>query len=305
MHTLVVGPGAIGCLFAALLSRAGQSVSLLDHKRERAARIADQGLFIQTPDGVEHYSASISADPSQMPSPDLALICVKAYSTGSALKHAASAMSAKTRVVSVQNGLGNVPRIARLIPSHHVFAGSTLHGATRMGDGRVHHAGHGPTLISPWDPAAVSSAEEIVSYFNAAGIDTACVVDRDVMIWRKLVLSAAINPLTAIHGLHNGALLENETIRSSMHATVAEATRVAREKDTRLALADPEGEADRVCHATAGNISSMLQDIQAGRKTEIDSITGSLVDEAHKLGIPTPINSELLVQVRRLESGGD
>ena len=90
-----------------------------------------------------------------------------------------------------------------------------------------------------------------------------------------------------------------------MHATVAEATRVAREKDTRLALADPEGEADRVCHATAGNISSMLQDIQAGRKTEIDSITGSLVDEAHKLGIPTPINSELLVQVRRLESGGD
>jgi 2-dehydropantoate 2-reductase len=302
METLVIGPGAIGCLLAGLLTRSGQTVYLLDHKRDRAERIADQGLRIETSEGIEHYPASISADPSELPPPDLALVCVKAYSTSSALKHACYAMTDKTLVVSVQNGLGNYQQIARRIPPHRVFAGSTLHGATRIADGYVRHAGRGTTLISPCDPTAISSADEIASYFNAAGIETTCVADRDVMIWRKLVLNAAINPLTAIHGLPNGALLENSTIRSTMHATVAEATRVAKKKDARLALSDPEGEADRVCHATAGNISSMLQDIQAGRKTEIDSITGSLVDEANRLGVPTPINSDLLVQVRRLES---
>lgn len=297
MYFLVVGPGAMGSLFAACLQRAGFEVTLLDYIEERAKRINDHGIRVEGVTG--EYTVKVPTTTGGIPKPpDLVLICVKAYNTREASMNVDLWLKPETAVVTLQNGLGNLEILEEIFGGERVLGGVTAEAATLVGPGIIRHAGRGETIIGPGgDPEG--PAERMVVAFNRAGFQARSVNDVKDLIWGKLLINVGINALTAITRLKNGRLPELEGTRLVLEEAVKEAVAVAEAKNIKLPYADPIGRVIEVCRATAGNIASMLQDVLKKKLTEIDFINGAIVREGRDLGIPTPVNLTLtsLVQV--------
>jgi 2-dehydropantoate 2-reductase len=300
MNIVLVGPGAMGCLFAGLLTEHLESceVCLLDNDVGRAEAIAQNGIRIDAGDDSRLVTVNITVDPSVAGPADLMFICVKAFDTLNAMRYAAPAVAKSTAVVSLQNGLGNVDRISEIVDRSAIVRGVTSYGSTLLGTGHVRHAGEGPTLLAPVVPAGSKGAVLAAETLNEAGIDAQAGDNWLELVWRKLVVNAAINPLAAISDVANGRLVEDEGLRGVLRAAAIEAAAVAKAKG--VEVADPVGEVERVCLRTAGNIASMLQDVRNGHRTEIESISGAVVREARALGIPVPTNEMLLTRVREM-----
>ena len=297
MHFLIVGPGAMGSLFAALLQKAGYDVTLLDYIQERATRINDHGIRVEGMTG--DYTVKVPTTTGRIPDPpDLVLICVKAYNTREAALSIEPWLKAETGVVTLQNGVGNLEILEEIFGNERVLGGVTAEGATLLGPGRIRHAGRGETIVGPSGDSG-SHAESLVAAFNKAGFQTRAVKDVEDLIWGKLIINVGINALTAITRLKNGRLPELEGTRLLLEESVKEALAVVEAKNIKLPYPDPVGRVIEVCRATAGNIASMLQDVLKEKLTEIDYINGAIVREGNALGIPTPVNFTLtsLVQV--------
>ncbi|MBN1675994.1 MAG: 2-dehydropantoate 2-reductase [Kiritimatiellae bacterium] len=297
---VVVGPGAMGCLFAGLLAEAGHEVWVLDRDAERAARLGSRGLELEGVGGRRTVRVRATADPGALPSPGVLFLFVKSYDTARATESVRGLAGAGPTFVSLQNGMGNAKQMARFVASSQIVAGITGHGATALGEGRVRHAGAGRTLVGAIEPAGAARAGRVAALLSAAGVATEVVRDLRGALWSKLVVNAAINPVTAVAGVPNGALLEDPALRQQMHAAAAEAAGVARALGIRLLYDDEREEADAVCRRTAGNLSSMLQDVRRGTRTEIEAITGAIVREAEAAGVDVPTNRMLLERVRRM-----
>ena len=297
MHFLVVGPGAMGSLFAACLQKAGFDVTLLDYIKDRAKKINDHGIQVEGVSG--DYNVKVPTTTGDIPQPpDLVLICVKAYDTREASLNIKPWLKPETGVVTLQNGVGNLEILEEIFGKDRVLGGVTAEGATLLGPGKIRHAGRGETIIGPGGDSG-SHAERMVAAFNEAGFQTRSVEDVKDLIWGKLLINVGINALTAITRLKNGRLPELEGTRLIMEEAVKEAVAVAEAKNINLPYPDPIGRVIEVCRATAGNIASMLQDVLKEKLTEIDFINGAIVREGQALGIPTPVNLTLtsLVQV--------
>jgi 2-dehydropantoate 2-reductase len=287
----------MGSLFAARLQKAGFEVTLLDYIRERATQINDQGIQVEGVTG--HYTVKVPTTTGSLPkSPDLVLICVKAYDTREAALNIKSWLKPETAVVTLQNGVGNREILEEIFGGDRVLGGVTAEGATLLGPGKIRHAGRGETIIGPSGNPG-SPADKMVDAFNRADFQTRSVNDVKDLIWGKLLINVGINALTAITRLKNGRLPELEGTRLVMEEAVREAAAVAKAKNIKLPYNDPVGKVIEVCRSTAGNVASMLQDVLKAKLTEIDFINGAIVREGRALGIPTPVNLTLtsLVQV--------
>lgn len=290
----------MGCLFGAMLTEAGHDVWLLDRRSDRARTIDSRGVFVDCNGGNRTVPVQATADPSVIPPPDLTWIFVKSQDTARAVKSAASLLRSTRIAGTLQNGLGNVERIQKRSSLSHLVCGTTSHGATSLGWGRVRHAGTGPTVVAPAAPDASRIADEVSEVLTEAGIATTVHSDLQSVLWSKLVVSAVINPLTAVFGVNNGQLTEKKDLRDMMLAATREAAAVAAASGIALSYADPVEELERICRCTHKNISSMLQDIRHGRPTEIEQITGAIVKEARKAGVDVPTHAMLLKKVRKL-----
>lgn len=304
MKIVIVGPGAIGCLFAGLLAKAGRNVSLLDNDPARAASIAADGIRIESAGGTDTVAADITADPAAVRQPvDCLCICVKAYDTRAAIRHARPLVSDDTLIVSLQNGLGNAEQIESEMPGHAVACAVTSHGSTVLGAGHVRHAGTGSTATAPVGPRAAPGLSLFADTLEGAGIQVVRRDDCPSMLWSKAIVNAAINPLTAVHNVNNGAVLERPELRDTAMTAAAEAAAVAAAAGVPLLFESAEEQVETVCRRTADNISSMLQDVRIGRETEIEAITGTIVEKAHELGVSVPTNERLLAEVKALSGG--
>lgn len=304
MKIVVVGPGAIGSLFAAFLAKGGHDVAVLDHAEERAARIDGTGIRVEDGSGDFTVRVRAASRPSLLDPADAVLICVKAYDTADACSHVMPLVMPGTLVVSLQNGLGNAETLARSIPAHQLACATTSQAALLLDAGHVRHTGFGPTPLAPVRVDVTGPARELAAVLSRSGIESRAETDCQAMLWRKLVINAAINPLTAIHEVPNGILLEDPALRARMAAAAREAAAVARAAGISLDF-DEVREVERVCRATAGNESSMLRDVRGKRRTEIDQITGPIVTRAGTLGIPVPENTALFEAIRAVEQRGD
>ena len=297
---VIVGPGAMGCLFAGMLQSSEREIRLLDKDPERASIINNQGINILRDEEKQVVAVKATAEPSDIGPADLVIICVKSYDTKSAALAASKAAGEKTLVLTLQNGTGNVETLAEVFGPERVMGGTTAQGANLVDTGKVRHAGAGETVLGELY-GGTGRAEEVASLFNSCGLPARATQDISGVIWSKLVINVAINALTAILGVRNGALAETEATQQIMKEAIKEVMAVSNKKGIELMLDDPLERAIQVSQATARNISSMLQDVRAKRETEIDSINGAVAREAASLGISAPVNLTLTRLVKAIE----
>ncbi len=308
MSITVIGPGAIGCLLAAYLARTGEEVYLLDHRPERAALLKDRGIAVDGEREKFHTPIKVTADPTEISSAEILILCVKASDTAVAAAMLKDAFPPETHLLTLQNGLGNIEKLSEFFGSDRILAGATSHGATLLEIGRVRHAGYGEIWMGETSGVSSNQAnrsklQNLATTLNRAGLQAQVVDDIQSILWRKLVVNVGINALTAILGVPNGELLRIPECRSVMDGAVEEAVQVARGCGIHLQVPEEIERVRAVCSSTATNISSMLQDVKRQNKTEIDQINGAVVRMAARHGMASPVNEVLTALVRGLEAG--
>ena len=298
---VIVGPGAMGCLFAGLLASRERELWLLDHDPERARGLAERGLIVQRATGRAAIPVRATSDAGEIGEARLVIVCVKAYDTEAAAVAARPLVGKTTDVLSLQNGLGNAEVLNRVFGPERVLAGTTAQGANLVAAGHVIHAGAGETVLG--EPGGgLARAEKIAALFNAANIKTTTTGDLTGLVWSKLVINAAINPLTALLGVRNGVLPRLDPAREIMASVVAEIAAVCARRGIRLLHPDPLAKAYAVAEATGENISSMLADVRRKRRTEVGQINGAAAGEAEAVGLAAPVNLALARLVAAVEA---
>ncbi len=288
----IIGSGALGSLFAAFL-QPNTDLEMLSHWPEQIEAIRSTGLTCLQIDGrpsTHHFP--ISDDLRSLGPVTLALVMVKSYQTARTAFELAPIMAADGFAVTLQNGLGNFELLEAALGRGRVAQGVTAQAATMLGPGRVRHAGNGLTTIARI-PGKREPLVDLVSLLNQAGLPADESDDVSGLQWGKLVVNAGINPLTALLRVRNGFLVENEAARQVMCAAAEECAAVASKAGISLPYEDAAAQVTGVAQATAGNYSSMLQDLLRGAPTEIDAINGAVASYGRQVDLPTPLNDEL------------
>jgi 2-dehydropantoate 2-reductase len=299
MNILIVGPGAMGCLFAARLAKSAHTVTLLDYKPDRAELINTQGILVEGVSG--EYRVQVPVSSTGISSvPDVVLICVKAGQTLKAAESIRSGLGLHTRIITLQNGLGNLETLEEVLGKERVLGGVTAEGATLLAPGHLRHAGQGETVIGP-EKGHREVLSAVISTLNEAGFQTRSSERVQDLIWGKLIVNVGINALTAITRMRNGQLPRIEGTRTVMAEAVHEAVAVAHAKGVSLPYDDPLNRVLEVCQATSENIASMLQDVIKEQATEVAFINGAIVREAERLGLPSPVNRTLTCLVQAIQ----
>ncbi len=303
MKIAIVGPGAIGCLIAAFLkNKTKEEVWLVDNNPERANLIKDNGIKVEGISGSFSVSVDTTANPKEIGTCDLVIVCVKSYSTEEACRGIKDIVSDNSYVLTLQNGIGNVQILNDHFGPERVIAGITNHGSTLLGDGHVRHAGKGDTVIGKPGGKIAGLLRNIANVLTKAGMETKISKDIDSVIWSKLVINVGINALTAITRLNNGRLTQYEESRQLLRSAVQEAVKIVKRRRIKLSYDDPIQKVESVCKATATNVSSMLQDVLNKKRTEIDFINGAIVRQGRSSGISTPVNEVLTNLVKTIEA---
>jgi 2-dehydropantoate 2-reductase len=318
MDTLIVGTGALATLFAARLSAAGHSITMLGTWRSGLEALKQNGARLVDSNGVESaYRVNVTDNPRDCLGARYALVLVKSWQTERAARQLGECLAEDGLAVTLQNGLGNRETLVKALDRElittentkaterkikrdsvysvdsvvkdnefsRVALGTTTTGATLLGPGLVRAGGEGILSIER-HPALGQLEEALLSArFNLQIVD-----DAQSLIWGKLVINAAINPLTALLRVSNGELLERPAAREVMGALARETADVATAERVTLPFSNPVHAAEDVARKTAGNHSSMFQDVRRGAPTEIDAICGAVARRGEKHGIATPYN---------------
>ncbi len=289
MRIALLGTGAMSCLFAAYLADVAD-VTLVGTWAEAIACIRRRGIQIEDSGGSRIIAAAAERIGSQTDPQDLVIVLVKSWQTNSVAPYLAHYLGPEGVAVSLQNGLGNLELLGpRAVP------GSTAMGATLLGPGHVRAGGKGATHMA--------APEWVCDLFRRAGLECQRVDPgaADSLIWGKLMVNCGINALTALLRIPNGELPKRPAAAGLMIRAAMECAEVARARGIRLPFDDPAAVVRGVAEKTAGNNSSMLQDIMRGARTECDAINGAIVAEGKRLGIPTPVNEFLWHSMQALD----
>jgi 2-dehydropantoate 2-reductase len=283
---LVVGTGAMATLFAARLARAGLAVTMLGSWPEALAALQTNGARLVDDAGREQrIGVTVCSDPRHCRGAKNALVLVKSWQTEQAARLLADCLAQDGLALTLQNGLGNREILAAKLGAQRVALGSTTTGATLLGPGLAKSGGEG--IVSIESHTRISPLQEAL---RRAGFQVEIVPDARVLIWSKLVVNSAINPLTAILRIPNGQLLERPAARQLLRALAEETAAVAHAEQIRLVASDPVDMVENVALRTATNHSSMFQDVQRGAPTEIDAICGAVTLAGKQHSVPTPMN---------------
>jgi len=289
----ILGTGAMAMYIGGRLAKAGIEVSLLGTWRDCIQAVNQQGICIVEGDCPSYFPAKAYTDLQQLADTHLALVLVKSWQTARAASQLRDILAGEGLALTLQNGLGNGEILQAALGLERTAAGVTTYGATVLGPGKVKAGGEG--VISLQDHPRLLPVSALL---KEAGFDVQYTADLTGMVWGKLVVNVAINPLTALLGVRNGKLLESPAVTELMSMAAREAAEVADQLGVPLNFTDPAQTAKRVASATSENLSSMLQDIQRGAPTEIDAVCGAVVRQGAKLAVPTPVNELLWKMIR-------
>lgn len=296
MNILIVGSGALACLFAARLAQAKHTVTMLGTWQEGLEALQRNGVrLVDAQNQERRFAVRAVSNPHECGSVKYAIVLVKAWQTERAARQLRDCLADDGLALTLQNGLGNRETLIQDLGPGRVALGSTTTGATLLGAGLVKAGGEGVVSLEQ-NPALGPLAEAL----KEAGFKVETVNNAESLVWGKLVINAAINPLTALLRVKNGLLLENPFAREALRALAREAANAARAEGIALPFDDPVAKAEEVAQKTAANTSSMLQDVLRGAPTEIDAICGAVVRTAQKHGLAVTVNWTCWQLVRAL-----
>jgi 2-dehydropantoate 2-reductase len=302
MRICIVGCGAVGSLFAANLAQLDDvDVWAYDVSREHVDAINRDGLRL-TGAGDVVGRVRATSDGSALPSCEFGIVATKAMHTTDAVRATAHAFSGGC-LATVQNGLGNEDAIAQHVDR--VIRGTTFPAGKLVGPGRVQWDVKGDTTLGPFEPrpAPLDEIERLADACTRAGMPTTAVPDARGPQWRKVIFNAATNPIGALTGLTHGRVCEDEGLRRLVTGLVDEGKAVAGAQGITLD-ADPEALIDHAARPEVAydHKASMLQDVEARRRTEIDYLNGGIVRFGAEHSVPTPLNTAIWALVRGLEA---
>jgi len=290
----VMGAGAVGCYYGAMLARAGSEVTLIARPQHVEA-VRRAGLRLQTNQFDEFTKLEASTEPDAVRSAELVLFSVKSTDTEAAGKALAPYLGREASIVTLQNGVDNAERLAATLGREVIPA--VVYVATEMaGPGHVRHHGRGELVIG-----RAKASASIVAAFAAAGVPVEISDNVAGALWAKLIVNSAYNALSAITQLPYGRLVANDGVPDVMKDVVDECLSVARASGVNVP-ADMHETVRRIAQTMPGQYSSTAQDLSRKKKTEIEHLNGFVVRKGEALGVRTPVNRTLLALVKALES---
>ncbi len=297
----ILGAGAMGCLFGALLSR-GNDVSLVDPNREKLALLKERGVTVLEPSG-ERFTAFpglLTPEEAASEPPELLLIFVKSAAERTALAAVRDAVGPETLLLTLQNGMGHEEAMAEIAPRERILLGATQHNASILSVGTVRHGGAGYTQIGAL-AGADEGAGRTAEAFCAAGVETAVSGSVRVVIWRKLFMNASASALTGVFRCPLGTVAENPHIWRLCRALIGEAAAVARAEGLQFDEEEITEEIRGHLLRSRDGLTSVYADLEAGRRTEVDAITGAVADRGRELGVPVPVSETVAEIIRGME----
>jgi 2-dehydropantoate 2-reductase len=305
MKIAVVGGGAMGGVWAARLHAAGNEVTVVDVAPAVVEAINQGGLIVEDrkAERVEHVWVKATSQPGEVGPQNVVLFFTKAQHTAAAAELARPMVNERTTVVSLQNGWGNSDTLARFYPAAQIAMGVTYHSATVLAPGRVAHTNKSNTFLGPYqDGEPLDRAEVFGRAMTAAGIETTVTPDVKTEVWKKLILNCATLPIAALTRLRTGELGKpGPLLDDVLDVLTTEAVAVANTLGLKV---DREERVTTIRTLIAGGgagKASMLQDVEARRKTEIEVVNGAIVREAERLGLAVPLNRAMVALVNGLE----
>jgi 2-dehydropantoate 2-reductase len=299
MKVTVIGAGAMGGSYGGLLALAGHEVSVIEAWQAHVDAINRDGLRVSGARGDQRVRLPASTRP-QGAGADLVIVFVDANSTGVAAATAREVLAADGCAITFQNGIGNVEQLQAVLGNERVLGGSSMCSAATIGPGHVRLTHLGKTTIGETDGAARPRTAELAQTLQAAGLDTEVAPDIMAVIWEKFALNCSINALTATTGLRTGEMARLPELDALQDRIIAEVMAVTDAKGIRLPTPDLPAKIKAQCRKKF-NKPSMLQHVEAGRRTEIDALNGALLREAQALGIATPYNEALVALLKGRE----
>lgn len=300
MKVLILGAGAMGCLYGAALHRAGCEVVFVDVNQSHIDAINARGLELETRAGVEHLPIP-ARRPEEISEPvDLVVVFTKTFHTEAALAGIAQAIGPQTWLLSLQNGLGNDRRLAAHAAEERVLVGASSLPSDLVGLGRVRSHGEGGSKLFPAFGGDPAFARQVCELLSQGGLAAELEPNIHVAIWSKAIFNATMNPLCALTRRTPGFLGANPESRAMITAAVDEGVAVANACGIAVA-AQPIHDLTEVSMTDhANHEASMLQDVKAGRRTEVDAINGAIVEAGREAGVAAPV-LETLWRLVKLE----
>jgi 2-dehydropantoate 2-reductase len=297
------GAGAMGGIFGAWLSRAGHEVTLIDVSRPAIEAINAGGLVVEEKDGTAPvFKLRATDDPASVGPVDLIVNFVKCYHTEAAVTAARPMLGPGTTILSLQNGWGNVDRIAAVAGRERVLVGLTYHGGTLLGPGRVKHPGLGMTFLGELSGEITPRLRSVDDALRAAGFETTLsprILDE---VWKKLALNCCTLPTSALMRFFAHELVGYPTAKDAMALILGEVVAVARARGIALDYDERWAAITGLLEKAIGGKASMLQDVEAGRQTEIEVINGAVAKAGREAGVATPVNDMMVAMVSALQA---
>ena len=296
LRIAVMGAGAVGCYYGALLARAGHPVTLIGRLAHVQA-VQQQGLRLQTAVLDVQVPLAASTEASAVQGADVVLFCVKSSDSEDAARAIRPHLAPGALVLTLQNGADNDERVRAVLDASTPVAAAVVYVATAMaGPGHVQHHGRGELVIAP-----SPRSEAVAAQFAAAGIPTQISDNVRGALWAKLVLNCAYNALSALSQQPYGQLVQAPGVTDVIADTVAECLAVA-QADGVTIPGDIQAAVRGIAATMPGQYSSTAQDLARGKPSEIDHLNGYVVRRGAALGVPTPLNRALQVLVKLAEA---
>ena len=305
MRIAVVGAGAMGGSYGGMLAVAGEDVGLVDARSDHIAAIRADGLRVSGAFG-EHVVQVPAAESPEGLEPadgawaDLVIVFTDTNATRAAVRAADHLLSSEGCAITFQNGIGNVETLQEELGAERVLGGSSMCSALVEAPGHVVMTHRGPTSIGELDGRRTNRLQRVAAALERAGFEVDVKDDINARIWTKFIINSAVNALCATTGLRVGEVGRLAEMDALQDRVLDEAFALVRAKEISIAEADVRAGIKRSCRLRFSR-PSMLQHVEAGRRTEIDSINGALVRESRKLGLAAPYNEALTALLKGRE----
>lgn len=300
MRIAVLGAGAMGALFGGYLSLQNE-VILVDVNQLLVDTINTHGITIREPDGSENVRRPCAVtDTSGLPPVDLVIVFVKAIFSRSALTANRALIGPDTYLMTLQNGSGHEEMLLDFVDRRHVIIGTTQHNSAVSGLGIVSHGGSGQTHIGCLE-GDVDRLRPIADTFSACGLQTDCSSNVQKLIWEKLFTNVSASALTAVLQSPLGFVADNVHAWALCEILIREAVAVANADGIVFDAEREIAEVRAVCENSPNCITSICADLHNGCKSEVDTISGSVVRASRRNGTPVPSHEFLVSLIHALE----